>query len=179
MTMVRPKTTPWRSNQKLCSTCMDRVLQNSHDDKLTISLITLASACSYGHKNKISISSRIHIGGMAPVYHSHSPHTVGQKWPTIQHNTVVSIMHRELSVTLGHTKLPVPKSLSHQLPQSHLPTNNFIAHMSHYQQLRQRQRGYVDLILLTDRSKEILTNHSWGIDRIYVQGDDLHSRRQK
>ena len=77
MTIVRPKTIPWRSNQMLRSICMDTVLQNSHDDKLTISMITLASACSYGHKNKISISSRIHIGGMAPVYHSHSPHTVG------------------------------------------------------------------------------------------------------
>ena len=77
MTIVRPKTIPWRSNQMLRSICMDTVLQNSHDDKLTISMITLASACSYGHKNKISISSRIHIGGMAPVYHSHTPHTVG------------------------------------------------------------------------------------------------------
>ena len=75
MTIVRPKTIPWRSNQMLRSICMDTVLKNSRDDKLTVSLITLASACSYGHKNKISISSRIHIGGMAPVYHSHSPHS--------------------------------------------------------------------------------------------------------
>ena len=49
--MVRPKTIPWRSNQMLRSICMDTVLQNSHDDKLTDSLITLASACSYGHEN--------------------------------------------------------------------------------------------------------------------------------
>ena len=139
--MVLPKTIPWSSNQMLRSICMDTVLQYPHDDKLTISLITLASACSYGHKNKISISSRIHIGGMAPVYHSHSPHTVGQKWPTIQHNTVVSIMHRELSVTLGHTKLPVPKSLSHFLPQPLLPTINFIAYMSFDEQLCQGRNG--------------------------------------
>ena len=116
MTMVRPKTIPWHSNQMLRSICMDTVLQNSHDDKLTISLITLASACSYGHKNKISISSRIHIGGMAPVYHSHSPHS-GLEMAHCSAYTVVSIMHRELSVTFGHTKLPVPKSLSHFLTQ--------------------------------------------------------------
>ena len=77
MTNVRPKTIPWRSNQMSGSICVDTVLQNSHNDKLTVSLITLASACSYGQKHKISISSRIHIGGMAPVYHSHSPHKVG------------------------------------------------------------------------------------------------------
>ena len=41
-------------------------------------------------------------------------------------------MHRELSVTLGHTKLPVPKSLSHFLTQPLLCTINFIAYMNNY-----------------------------------------------
>ena len=41
-------------------------------------------------------------------------------------------MHRELSVTLGHTKLPVPKSLSHFLPQPLLPAINFIDYMNNY-----------------------------------------------
>ena len=53
--------------------------------------------------------------------------------------TVVSIMHRELSVTFGHTKLPVPKSLSHFLPQLLLPTINFIAYMSFDEQLCQEE----------------------------------------
>ena len=41
-------------------------------------------------------------------------------------------MHRELSVTFGHTKLPVPKSLSHFLTKPLLPTINFIAYMNNY-----------------------------------------------
>ena len=48
-------------------------------------------------------------------------------------------MQRELSVTLGHTELPVPKSLSHFLPQPLLPTINFIAYMSFDEQLFQEE----------------------------------------
>ena len=75
MTMVHPKTIPWRSNQMLRSICMDTVLQNSHDDKLTVSLITHASACSYGHEN---IKSQSVLEFTLVEWHqciTHTPHT--------------------------------------------------------------------------------------------------------
>ena len=75
MTMVRPKTIPWHSNQMLRSICMDTVLQNSHDDKLTVSLITLASVCSYGHEN---IKSQSVLEFTLVEWHqciTHTPHT--------------------------------------------------------------------------------------------------------
>ena len=125
----------------LRSICMDTVLQNSRDDKLTASLITLASACSYGHENIKSQSGlNSHWWNGTSVSLTLPTHS-GLEMAHCAAYTVVGIMHRELSVTFGHTKLPVPKSLSHFLPQPLLPTINFIAYMSFDEQLCQGRNG--------------------------------------
>ena len=75
MTIVHPKTIPWPADQMLRSICMDTVLQNSRYDKLTLSLITLASACSYGHEN---IKSQSVLEFTLVEWHqciTHTPHT--------------------------------------------------------------------------------------------------------